>query len=191
MNAPLANKPAQVGSQQLTKPLTSELALAVKELDTDRPVGLNTSLLPEAICQEVIASIDFDRTVTPEQASEFAKRLTACWPTFNPHDAPRFVASLIAVFAAHPESICRRIIDPVKGMPAHHTFLPSIPDVNAAFLAEKRRRDLIRANALSHIQERHRREREREEEASYKPGTAEERAAAVARVLKANSMGAA
>lgn len=171
--------------------MTSELALAVKELDTDRQVGLNTDLLPEAICQEVIAAIDVEQAVTAEQASEFAKRLTACWPKFDPHDAHRYAASLVSVFAAHPESICRRIVDPVNGMPAKHTFLPSIPDVNTALKAEARRRSLIRANALSHIQERHRREKEQAEEASYRPGTAEERAAAVARILKANDMEAA
>lgn len=93
----------------------------------------------------------------PATAAEFAQRLVACYPDLKPADPQRYVLSLAKVFAAYPESIGRRVVDPVRGIPASLAYSPKVADVTKALEAEMTRRRIIRANALWHVQEGERR----------------------------------
>lgn len=164
-------------------------------LDTDREVTAATQLVPVDECRQIVMEINTDNMrIGPERALEFNRRLLACYPNLKPHDVDGYALSLTAVFAAYPETICKRVCDPVRGLPGRLKHLPNTADVNLALEAEMKRRTLIRANAQWHLQEHDRRQREADEREKWlaQRGTAEQRERVVQEALKGiNQMSAA
>lgn len=143
-----------------------EKAIAI--LDTEAEVNSRTSLLPAEICAQVVDRIDAEPKKTDlHLAHEFVVRLLACYPNLKPHDPKNYTTSLVAVFANYPPSIGRRVADPVRGLASTLKYDPKVPDVTAALEAEVKRRQLIRANALWHNQERETRRKLQEAEADF------------------------
>lgn len=103
----------------------------------------------------------------PATANEFARRLTACYPDLKPADPERYALSLAKVFASYPESIGKRVVDPVNGLPGRLTYNPKPADVRKALEDELAKRRKIRANALWHVQEGERRAAARHREAEF------------------------
>lgn len=103
----------------------------------------------------------------PATAAEFARRLTACYPDLKPADPERYALSLAKVFASYPESLGRRIVDVVSGLPSRLLFSPKVADVTRALEGEMSRRRIIRANALWHVQEGERRAAKAHQEAEW------------------------
>lgn len=97
----------------------------------------------------------------PAIAAEFAARLVACYPDLKPADPKRYALSLTKVFASYPESLGRRVVDPVNGLPGRLAYNPKPADVRRALEDELSKRRIIRANALWHVQEGERRAAER------------------------------
>lgn len=156
-------------------------------------VGPSTRLLPIEVCQGVIDAIDSEPVTVPSQASYLTNSLMVHYAldrVATPEEAKQWAAQMVAlakVFAAYPYSLGKRVIDPVKGLPSKLKFRPKPADLVEALEAEKKRRDTVRANALSHMQEREERVRVAEAEASYAKNklSPEERAAQVRALLKA------
>lgn len=193
----MTNDLVTVGSQASLAPSTifkTSLERAVSLLDTDREVTPLTQLVPIDECRQVVMEIDTDSArVGPDRATDFTRRLLACYPNLKPHDVKGYTLALTAIFAAYPETICKRICDPVKGLPGRLTYLPNAGDLNGALDAEMKRRTLIRANAIWHLREHERRHGEAKEraETEARRGTAEYRAKVVKEALKINQMSAA
>lgn len=132
----------------------------------------------------MVARIDAEPTQCGDKAAAiFVHRLLGNYPDYRPHNPQQHQRSLAEIFAVYRQSICEAVIDPVHGLPGRLAFVPKPAELREALEAEHKRIDLIRANALTHIQERQRRIREAEEAARYKPGTAEERKARVDKLL--------
>lgn len=141
---------------------------AVAILDTLDQVNARTQLLPHEVCRQVVERIDAEpRTTELHQAHEFVVRLLGCYPNLKAHDPKAYTASLVAVFANYPPSAGKRVADPVRGLGATLKYDPKVADVTAALEAELKRRQLIRANALWHNQEREARRKLAEAEADY------------------------
>lgn len=160
-------------------------------LDTLDQVNSRTSLLPYEVCKQVVERIDAEpRTTNLRLAHEFVVRLLGCYPNLKAHDPKAYTASLVATFANFPPSAGRRVADPVNGLGAKLKFDPKVADVNAALEAELKRRQLIRANALWHNQEREERRRVAEAEREFQANrrSAAERKAQVDDLLRARPM---
>ena len=157
-------------------------------------VGPATRLLPIEVCQGVLAAIDAEPSVTtPPEAARLADSLMVFYALdreASPVEVKQWAAQVIGiaqVFQKFPRSLGKRVIDPANGLPSRLKFRPKPADVTEALEAEKKRRDLVRANALNHMQEREERVRVAEAEASYakKKLSPEERAAQVRALLRA------
>lgn len=100
------------------------------------------------------------------------------------------MAALCRIFQNYPLSMGNRVVDPVRGLPSRLKFRPKPADLVEALEIEKKRRDLVRANALSHLQERDERRKLAEAEASYACSkfTAKQRAAQVKALLRPQMM---
>lgn len=159
---------------------------ALKVLDTQDEVDGRTRLLPETVCQAVVARIDAENVPCDLNAAhQFTLKLIRNYPDLKPHDGKGYVLALDEIFAQYPATICAAVCDTNKGLPASLAFHPKSAQVKAACDAEKARIELIRANALWHGQERERRAKLRAAEAEYAHSkfTHEERKAQVDKLL--------
>lgn len=163
-------------------------------MNNTAPIGPATKLLPTEVAQAVVEAIDAEpNTCLPSQAAEFTNSLMVYYAPekdATKEEVARMGAQLVGiaqVFEKFPYSLGKRVIDPANGLPSRLKFRPKPADVTEALEAEKKRRDLVRANALSHMQEREERARVAEVEATYAQNTKspEERAAQVRALLKA------
>lgn len=163
---------------------------AVSILDDEREIGPRTQLLPIEVCEKVIAKIDADPKCTDSDATDLVALLLRNYPDFKAHDAKGYTLALWHVFKAYPRSIGSRVVDPLKGLPSTLKFTPKSADLVGALDAEVARRKLIRANALSHIAEKKRRQKAEAEEAEFhaKLPSIDERKAQVERLLKRNPL---
>lgn len=144
------------------------LSEAARVLDDEAEVGARTQLVPVHVCRAVVERIDGEpHHCDQDTASTLTALLLRCWPDFKPAEHKAFVVALHKVFSAYPKSIGLRVVDPVKGLPSRLKFHPKVADVSEALRDEVKRRDLIRANALSHIRERERREAEAKADAAF------------------------
>lgn len=182
---PGTNLARRTGQQALTTPISpTGFENASKILDTTSAVNGQTRLLPDSVCQSVVDWIDAEPVECGDKAAAiFVVRLIGCYPDYRAHNPQQHQRSLAEVFSAYRQSICEAVLNPVTGLPGRLAFIPKPAELREALEAERRRIDNIRANALTHIQERRRRIKEAEEEARYKPGTCEERKAQVDRLL--------
>lgn len=144
------------------------LSEAARILDDEAEIGARTQLVPVHVCHAVVERIDTEpHHCDQDSASTLTALLLRCWPDFKPAEHKAFVVALHKVFSAYPKSIGLRVVDPVKGLPSRLNFHPKVADVSEALRDEVKRRDLIRANALSHIRERERREEEARAETEW------------------------
>ena len=135
------------------------LSEAARVLDDHTDIGARTQLVPVHVCRAVVERIDGEPLhCDQDTASTLTALLLRCWPDFKPAEHKAFVVALHKVFSAYPKSLGLRVVDPVNGLPSRLKFHPKVADVSEALRDEVKRRDLIRANALSHIRERERRE---------------------------------
>lgn len=157
---------------------------AIRILDDSRNVDSRTRLLPVEICNAVVAKIDAEARQT-DLGGKLAALLLACYPDFRAHDERKYLEALVKTFAGFPYSVGKAVVHPINGLPGRLKYNPKVADVLEALKAEHKRLDYIRANALSHIGERRRRERWASEEANYaqNTATAEARKEQVARAL--------
>jgi hypothetical protein len=168
---------------------SARLESAEKELASDHELTASSRLLPASICWELVANIDGDGTpIGGERAAFWVRKLLAGYPNLKPHDAQGYTLIVTEILAAFPEGICRRVIDPVRGIAT--AFPPSRGELRQALDAEVARRKLVRASALWHIEERQRRERAAAEERAFdaRRGTEAERAALVRSLLRPRAM---
>ena len=143
-----------------------------------------TKLVPIAAARAVIEAIEARLSpCVAREAHSYASRLIGFYPSRELNDATTYLAGVTALFAAYPEDFVKRVCDPVTGLPSRNKWLPSPAELKEALEAEKEKRDKILSNAKWTIIETERRERVKVEEAKYKPGTEEQRKAAVARHL--------
>lgn len=140
---------------------------AVAILDTQEPVGPRTRLLPRSVCETVIARIDGEpATCTEKFQIELTARLLRNYPDFKPHDAKNYVIALKELFGVYPLSVCYRATGK-DGLPGKLPFVPKTADVKRALDDEMKRRDLIRSNALWHMQEADNREKAKKDEQEF------------------------
>jgi hypothetical protein len=160
-------------------------------------VGPTTSLLPIEIAQGVVDSIDLEPKVTGEvEAQRFTDSLMVHYVSdrqatlFEAKQLTAQMAALNLVFQSYSPSLGKRVVGPVKGLPSRLKFRPKPADLVEALDAEKKRRDLVRANALSHMKEREDRRLLAENEATYAKNkmSPEERAAQVQALLRLRSI---
>lgn len=173
-------------SQALSKISTEGFKKAISILDDGRNIDARTRLLPVEICQAVVERIDREPPHADQAgAGKLATLLLACYPDFRAHDQRKYLEQLLKTFEGFAYSVGQRVVHPVTGLPGRLKFNPKIADVLEALKAEARRLEIIRANALSHIGERRRRERWAAEEAKYAQSTTtiEARREQVARAL--------
>lgn len=159
---------------------------AEKIFDDALAIGPRTALAPEWVCREYLARLDAEITVTSDaRALAMVGMLLGQLPSVNAHNTKVYQSTLGALFAAYPEAIGRKALDPVNGLAAKCEYTPKPSDLKKFLDAEMMKRDMRRANALSHIEERKRREaHERERAEDMKSQTTyDERAAAVQRLL--------
>lgn len=159
---------------------------AEKIFDDALPVGPRTALAPEWVCKEYVARLDAEISITPDaRALAMVGMLLGQLPSVNAHNTKVYQSTLGALFAAYPEAIGRKALDPVNGLAAKCEFTPKPSDLKKFLDAEMMRRDTRRANALSHLEERKRREASEREKAEdmKSSSTFEERRAAVQRLL--------
>ena len=143
------------------------LEKAVTILASLEPIGPRTQLLPRSVCQSVVDRIDAE----PKQcggpcAVEITARLLRNYPDFKAHDAKGYVVALMELFAVYQLAICYRATGK-DGLPGKLQFVPKTADMKKALDDEIKRRDLIRANALWHIQEADNRAQQRQAEAEF------------------------
>lgn len=110
-------------------------------------------------------------------------RLIGNYPDYRAHNPQQHQRSLAEIFATYRQSVCEAVLNPVTGLPGRLAFIPKPAELREALETERKRVDNIRANALTHIQERKRRAEEAEEAAQWKPGTVEQRKAQVDKLL--------
>lgn len=175
--------------QTATLPARSESYVATcKKLATEDRVTERTQLIPADLCRAIVADIDGDqRPASPETSTDLAERLIDCYPGARAHDVYPYVLLASKEFAMFPEALGRRVVDP-SGLPRQKPdFLPTIGAIRVALESEAHRRGLIRANALTHIQEAARRQRAavQARDLEARRGTEADRAAAVAKHLHA------
>jgi hypothetical protein len=182
--------PLKTRSQPLYAMSESGYAKAVSLLDTQTPVSITTALLPSEVCREVVSRIDGERNCDIAGANDLVSLLLRCYPDFKAHDPKGYVVAMVQVFASYPASAGRKACDPVTGVPGRLKFVPKPAELKEALDAEMKRRDLIKANALSHMQEREERQRQAKAEAELiaNRGTQEERAERVRKLLKVRPM---
>lgn len=178
--------PATVSAYRQLSPISaSGLLKAMDILDTEAPIDRRTAMLPDEIADQVIAEIDNDPKPTLAEANELAARLLRNYPDLKANDPKGYVLALVEVFCAYPLGVGIAACDPVKGLPSALRFTPKTADLKACLEVRMKRRDLIRANALSHKAERRRRLDVAREEAEFERnrGTIDERRAHVQRIL--------
>lgn len=156
-------------------------------------VGPTTRLLPIEVAQGVVDAIDSEPKVTGEaEAQRFTDSLMVHYAPdrqatlFEAKQLTAQMAALNLVFQSYSPSLCKRVIDLVKGLPSRLKFRPKPADLVEALEVEKKRRDLVRANALNHMKERDDRARLAEVEATYAKNklSPDERAAQVRALLR-------
>jgi hypothetical protein len=163
---------------------------AIKILDSLEPIGPRTQLLPRSICQAVVDRIDAEpKECGGPAAVEITARLLRNYPDFKAHDAKGYVVALKELFSVYPVTICYRATGK-DGLPGRLQFVPKTADVKKALDDEIKRRDLIRANALWHMQEADNRAKQRQAEAEFnaKYPNAETRRRQVAELLGAKAL---
>jgi hypothetical protein len=69
---------------------------------------------------------------SPKVAAERTKLLFNCFRRNDASDPDTFVTAVAALLSRYPEEIVRRVTHPVDGLPASHTFPPSVAEVKAA-----------------------------------------------------------
>lgn len=142
--------------------------------------------MPLAICQAVVDRIDAEPKHCPHsEATELVALLLRNYPEFKAHDAKGYTMALFEIFSAYPQSIGLRVVDSVIGLPSKLKYTPKSAEVSQALTAEVKRRDLIRANALSHIRESERRAVEAKQEKKYEKRISPERISELTSSLKA------
>jgi len=151
---------------------------------------MTTALLPSEICREVVGRLDSEPLATTREADALVLLLLRGYLDFKAHDSEGYFTAMAQVFAAYPASVGHKSCDPVTGVPGRLKFVPKPAELKEALDAEMRRRDLIKANALSHMQEREERQRQAKAEAELiaNRGTMEERAKQIAKLLKVRPM---
>lgn len=147
----------------------------------------NTRLVSIAGARAVIEAIEARRDpCVPHVSHSFASQLVGLYPAREVNDATTYLAGITALFSAYPEDFVKRVCDPVTGLPSKSKWLPTIAEIKEALEIEKSKRDKILFNARWTLTEAERRRKAAGENAKFKPGSAEDRAAAVARILRAN-----
>lgn len=158
----------QTQSKALSALSDEGFAKAVKILDSEAPVNEWTPLLAAYVCERVLERLDADsRRATPEQAHGFTRLLLGCYPALKAHDPEVYTAAIVAVFCDFPASVGKIVADPVKGLASRLKYDPKPADVVEALTAETKRLELIRANALWHLQEREERVRVKQAEREF------------------------
>lgn len=161
--------PAKTSSSPISSTISDRgFSEAVKVLDDEAEIGPRTVLVPEPVCRAVVERIDAEpRHSDQATASHLTALLLRCWPDFKPAEHKAYVVALHDLFMAYPRSLGLRVTDPVNGLPSRLKFHPKVADVAEALRDAVKRRDLIRANALTHIRERQRRETEARDAAAF------------------------
>jgi hypothetical protein len=62
-------------------------------------------------------------------ATQAADRLFGFFPQSGASDPQVFMAGVVELLAGYPAWVADRILSPKHGLPAHHTFLPSIKEI--------------------------------------------------------------
>jgi hypothetical protein len=62
-------------------------------------------------------------------ATQAADRLFGFFPQSAASDPQIFMAGVVELLAGYPAWVADRILSPAHGLPAHHTFLPSIKEI--------------------------------------------------------------
>lgn len=161
-------------------------------LSGDQTINQATKLLPDAICDAVIAWCDWSLEPSGGEAGAvYVVKLLAQYPDVRVHNLQGYQRSLAEVFSMFGVPICESIVDPKSenSIPGKQAFLPKVAEVRAAGEAEKRRRGIIKANALSMKQERHRRNTA-PKEGPLTPAEIARRKEQVAKLLKTRNMDA-
>lgn len=168
MNAPMVQQ--KVTQAEFNPPSTMNdqgFEKAVRILDTLEVVGPRTRLLPRQICESVVTRLDNEpKECGSSSAIELTARLLRNYPDFKAHDAKGYVVALKELFAVYPLSVCYRATGK-EGLPGKLQFVPKTADVKKALDEEMKRRDIIRANALWHMQESDNREKAKQAEAEF------------------------
>lgn len=139
------------------------------------------------VCEQIVRRIDAEPRRCPQaEATELVAMLLRNYPEFKVHDAKGYTMALFELFSAYPKSIGTRVVDTVTGLPSRLKYTPKAAEVSEALVAEIKRRDLIRANALSHKRERDRRDESSRAEREFQAGrpSAEHRRQQVVELLR-------
>lgn len=140
------------------------MAKAVAVLDTQDNVTARTRLLPVSIAHAVIAKLsDEPSRVHPDDAASFVDLLLGCYPQRKVEDPDVYLPALAAVFTNYPPSVCQKVVNPVGGLASKVAFLPNVKQLTDALNDALAKRNLIIANARSHLDEHQRRLTRRDE----------------------------
>lgn len=139
-----------------------------------------------------MAQIDAEpKTCTRKQVSDLIARLMRNYPAFKPSENVNFTVALGELFESYPWSVGYRATGH-DGIISQEIFgpFPKTSDCKKGLEAELQRRDLIRANALWHMQEADNRAKQRQAEAEFnaKYPNAETRRRQVAELLGARQL---
>jgi hypothetical protein len=64
-----------------------------------------------------------------KKATQAADRLFGFFPQSGASDPQIFMAGVVELLSGYPAWVADRILSPKHGLPAHHTFLPSIKEI--------------------------------------------------------------
>lgn len=136
-------------------------------LSSIEPIGSLTRLLPEVVCRQVVDRIDREVKECGEGAAiELTVRLLRNYPDFKAHNSKGYVVAVQELLAAYPLSVCY-VATGKDGLPGKLQYHPKTADIKRELDEQMKRRDLIRANALWHMQEADNRTKQRKAEAEF------------------------
>lgn len=177
-------EPAKISDQGFAK--------AIEILANDVIVDSHTALLPASVCRSVVDRIDSEPAECGGPvAVELTARLLRNYPNFRANDAKGYVVAIKEMLCGHPLSVCMRAIgkDGILSQEIYGSH-PKTSDVLKALKAAAQFRELIRANALCHMQEADNRLKARRAEEEYRrqAPSLETRRRQVAELLGVRSM---
>jgi hypothetical protein len=94
-------------------------------------------------------------TCDPQEAAHLATILFGCYRASDANDPETYVAAAALTLACYPEEVAREVCNPIRGLPAEDSWLPSINRIRVE--CDKRmqpqrdleRRDRVRAETLA------------------------------------------